>query len=94
MVVDAVIRHWVTLVTGGEAGPEGFGRAVQWLAAFFSAEYGILSYPHTSQLQVYLHFLMGLTGWLGPRMNVTKTVGMVCQPCPVAGGHSEVAYDW
>ena len=33
MVVDAVINQWVTLVTGEEAVLDGFGQAVQWLAA-------------------------------------------------------------
>lgn len=35
MLVYAMIRHWVIVVTGEEAEPEVFGRAVQWLAALF-----------------------------------------------------------
>ena len=34
MVVDSVMCHWVTIATGEEAGPDGFGLASQWLAAF------------------------------------------------------------
>ena len=33
-VVDVRIWHWVTLVTGEEAGTERFGKAVQWLTVF------------------------------------------------------------
>ena len=35
-VVDAGIWHWVMLVTGEDAGPERFRKAVQWLTAFFT----------------------------------------------------------
>ena len=35
MVMDAVIRNWVTLVMGEEVGPEESGRAVQWLVVLF-----------------------------------------------------------
>ena len=35
MVVDAVIRHWEIVVSGEEAGIEGFGRALQTLAMLF-----------------------------------------------------------
>ena len=41
-VVDVVIHHWVMLVTGEEAVPDGFRWAVQWLAAFFHANDGII----------------------------------------------------
>ena len=33
MVVDVVICHWVMLVVGKDARPDGFGREVQWMAA-------------------------------------------------------------
>ena len=38
MVVDAVILHFLVVVSGKEAGPEGLGRAVQTLNALFYAE--------------------------------------------------------
>ena len=31
MVVDAVIFHWFTLISGEEVGPDGFGWEIQWL---------------------------------------------------------------
>ena len=34
MVVGSLIRHWITMVTGEEAGPVGFGRAVKCLEEF------------------------------------------------------------
>ena len=37
--------------------------------------------------------LVGLFDWLGVRMNVGKTVGMVCCPCEAARTQLEVAYE-
>ena len=34
VVVDAVIRHWVTVATPTEPGAEGLGDRIQWLADF------------------------------------------------------------
>ena len=53
MVVDGVTCHWVTMVTKEEAGPEGFGRALQWISLFFYAENGIPP-PSTRPPQVEL----------------------------------------
>ena len=43
MVVDAVIPHWETVVVVEEAYLEGFGRAVQTLAALFYVGYRLLA---------------------------------------------------
>ena len=45
MVADTVICHWFTLVAGEESGPEGFVRAVQWLAEFIYTISRILASP-------------------------------------------------
>ena len=42
-LVDVVIIQLVTLVAGEEAGLDGFGRAVQWLAVFFYADCSLLA---------------------------------------------------
>ena len=92
MVVDEVIRHWVTLVVGEEVGPDGFGQAVQWLAKFLYANYDLLSSPITDRLQADLDFLAGLFYWGGLQTNLNKTVGMVCQPCNIFGRHLDMTY--
>ena len=51
MVVDVVICHWVTLVSGEELGTNGFGWDIQWLAGFFYSDDGILALPIPSHLQ-------------------------------------------
>ena len=35
IVMDSVMRHWITVVTVEESGHDGFGRSVQMVAAFF-----------------------------------------------------------
>ena len=42
MVMDALIQHWVAVVAGEEAGPEGFGIAVQTLSIPVYAYYVLL----------------------------------------------------
>ena len=79
MVVGTVIRHWVTLVEGEGVGPNGFRRAVQWLAEFFYANVVPLASPRPSRPQAALDVLEGLFDRVGFQTNVNKTVGMVCQ---------------
>ena len=45
MVIDAEIPHWVTLVAGEDAGPDGFGQAVQCVVALFYADDCLLALP-------------------------------------------------
>ena len=60
MVVDAVIRHWVTVMDGEEARPEVFGKSFQWLAALLYADYRLLASPGPSCLQDVLDVLTGI----------------------------------
>ena len=60
MVVDAVICHWITLVAGEKAGLGGFGRAVQWMAAFFYANDGLFASPRPTWIQAVMDVLTGL----------------------------------
>ena len=81
MVVDALICHWFTLVEGEEVGPDDFGRAVQWLVAFFYAEDVHLALPGPSHIQAALYVLTVLFIRLVLHTNVDKTVGMIYYPC-------------
>ena len=60
MVVDVLIHHWVTLVAGEEAGPDGFVWVVQWLVAFFYTDDIFLSLTSPYCLQAALDILMWL----------------------------------
>ena len=83
-----MIRYWVTLVGGEEAGPDGFGWVFQWLASLFYADNGLLALPRPDHIQPALDILTGLFNRMGLQINVNKKVGMVCQPCHIFGGHS------
>ena len=50
MVVDTVIRHWVALVEGKEAGPEVLGIAFQMLNLLFYTDNVILASPRLSRI--------------------------------------------
>ena len=89
-----MIKHWVTLFTGKESGPEGFGRAVQWLVEFFYVDNGILDSSELVCLQAALDVLMGLFNMVGLCTNVNNMVGMLCHTCITAGVKSEAAYTW
>ena len=86
MVVDDLIPKWLMLVKEEEAGPNGFGWSIQWLTAFFYIDNEILDSLHSDRLQAALDVLPGIFDRVGIRTNVTKTVGMVCKTCRMAGG--------
>ena len=77
MVVDAVIRHWVMLVAGEEAGPDNFRQEFQWLAALFDADDGFITSPRLAWIQAILCVLTGLFGSMGLQKNIKKMVWMV-----------------
>ena len=77
IVVDALICHWFTLVEGEEVGLDGFGRAVQWLVAFFYAKDGHLALPGPYHIEAALYVLTGLFNMVVLHTNVDKTVGMI-----------------
>ena len=76
-MVDLVICHWVTLVTGEEVQPDGFGWAVQCLVALFYDADGLLASPRLDWIQAYLDVLVRLFYRVGLQTNVKKIVGMV-----------------
>ena len=75
MVVDSVIRHWMMVVSGEEAEPEGFWRVVQQLAALFYAESGLIASPWSAQIQEDLYDLTGILNWVILRINTEKWRG-------------------
>ena len=69
VVVDTVICHLVMLVAGEEAGPGGFGRAVQWIEAFVYTNDGLLAFPRPAWLQAALDVGTVLLDRVGPHTN-------------------------
>ena len=80
MVVDAVVKHWVTVVIAGveergERGKEGRHQASQ----FYSYD-GIVASYDPLWIQGAFNTLVSLFDRVGLRTNVGKIVGMVCRP--------------
>ena len=81
MVVDAVVRHWVTvMVEGAEERGEG-GQEGRHHNALFYTDNGMVELLDSRWLQGAFSTLLGLLDSVGLRTNVGKTVGMVCRPC-------------
>ena len=92
MVVDSVIRHWVTVAMPTEAGTGGLGLTIIDLVVYLYAYDGLLTSTHLERLQRVFDVLASLFGRVGLRTNMAKTVGMVCHTCHAPGGMSEEAY--
>ena len=92
MIVDSIIRHWVKVVTPTEAGTGGLGLIIIDLAAYFYAGDGLVAPTQPEILQRSFDVLTRLFDRVSLQTNMTKTVGMVCQPCHTPGGMSEDAY--
>ena len=77
VVVDAVVRHWVTVIVEdaeerGECGQEG-----RHHAALFYADNVMVALSDHRWIQGAFNNLVGLFDRVGLRTNVRKTVGMV-----------------
>ena len=85
LVVDAVIHHWVTVVTPTEAGTGGLGLTIIDLVAYLYSDDGLVVSTQPERLQRAFDVLAGLFDWVGLQTNTAKTVGIVCQPCHAPG---------
>ena len=85
VVVDVVVRHWVTqAVTDAEPRGER-GREGRHQAALFYAENGMVASSDPQWLQWAFTQLVGLFDQVGLKTNTGKTVSMTCRPCTAAG---------
>ena len=93
LFVDAVIRHWVTVVTPIEAGKGGLGMNIIDLEAYFYADSGLVASNQPERIQRVFDVLNGLFIRFDLQINTEKTVGMVCQPWHAPGRMLEEAYE-
>ena len=92
VVVDAVVRHWVT---GVIAGAEELGERVKegrHQDALFYADDGMVASYDPCWIQGAFNTLVGLFDRVGLRTNAGKTFFMVCRPCQATGNLLEAAY--
>ena len=78
MVVDTVIRHWVTVVITTEAGTVGLGLTIIDLEAYLYAKGGLMASIQPERLKRAFDVLTRLFNQVGLQTNTEKTVGMSC----------------
>ena len=92
VVVDAVVRHWVTIaVTEAEKRRER-GREGRHQAALFYADNSMLTSSDPQWLKWAFTQLVGMFDRVGLNTNTRKTVSTTCRPCSTTGNRSEEAY--
>ena len=81
VVLDAVIRHWVTVVALAEAGVEVLRDTIQELADFFYADDALVASLPPEKFQRTFNVLTDLFDQVGLHTNLHKTVIMDCRLC-------------
>ena len=78
VVVEAVIRHWVAVVTPTEAVMGVLGLTIIYLVDYLYAGDGLVALTQPERLQRAFGVLTGLFNRVGLQTNTEKTVGMSC----------------
>ena len=86
VVMDSIIRKWVTVVSPAKSGKEGLGETVQELVAHFYAGDGLIASPQTERLHRSFVVLTYLFKRVILHTNVHNMVSMACRPCRTRGG--------
>ena len=92
VVVDVVVRNWVTVVIAGVEERGKRGQEGRQKYALFYADNGMVSLSDPCCLQGAFNNLVGLFDRVGLRTNAGKTVGMVFRPFQVAENQSKAVY--
>ena len=92
VVVDAVVRHWVSVMVEGAEERVECGQEGRHQNDLFYADNGIVASSDPRWIQGAFSTLVGLFDRVGLLTNARNTFGMVCCPCQAAGNQSEVAY--
>ena len=92
VLVDVVVRHWVTVVITGAEDRGESGKEVRHQSALFYVDNGTVASSDPRWLQGAFNTLVGLFDILGLQTNAGNTVGMVCRPYQAAGNQSEATY--
>ena len=92
VVVDAVVRHWVTLLVKEAEAWGGRGGEGRHQAALFFTDDGVVASSDPRWLQWAFTTLVGLFDRVGLKTNTGKTFSMTYRLCTAAGNQSEDAY--
>ena len=90
VVVNVVVRHWVSVMVEGVEDQDKRGQEVSHQNEIFYADDGMVALSDPGWLQGTFSTLVGLFDTVGLRTNVRKKFDIVCRPCqvgdPVVGG--------
>ena len=92
VVVDAVVRHWVTVVIAGAEERGERGQESRHQDALFYADDGMVALSDPRWIQGAFNTLVRMFDRLGLQNNYGKTFGMVCRPFQAEGNQLEAAY--
>ena len=85
VVVDTLVRHWVTVVIAGAEERDERGKEGRHQASLFYADDGMVASSDPRWLQGDLNTLVGLFDRVGLWTNAGMTVNMVYSPCQAVG---------
>ena len=91
--VDAVIRHWATVVgiPLGDTG-QGLGESIQTPVTLLYADDGLVASPDSAHLQRAFDALTCLFDQVGLRINDVKMVSIACRTCHTPHAWSMESY--
>ena len=92
VVVDAVVRHWVTVMVEGAEERGEHGQEVRHNNSLFYADNDMVASSDLQWLQGAFITLVGLFDRVVLWTNVGNTVSMVCRPYQEAGNQLEASY--
>ena len=92
VVVDTVVRHWLTIAVQEAERRVEREREGQHQAALVYADDGMLASSDPRWLQWAFTQLVGLFDRVGLKTNCNKTVSMTCRPCSTLANRSEETY--
>ena len=94
MVVDAVVHLWISLVAGLVGGKDRCVGKVRHRAAFFYADYGMVSSTEPFFMQGVFGTLTRFFDRLGFRKHFGNKFGILCCSFHTVGTQSEATYEW
>ena len=92
LVVDEVVRHWVTVMVEGADKWSGSGQEGRYQNALFYVDDGMVALSDPRFLQGDFSTLLGMLDRVVLKTNVGKKAVMVFRPCQAAGKRSKAAY--
>ena len=92
IMVDAIVREWISQLVGDEAVSTGLKDAIKILLAIFYADDGYIASRSKEQLQEAIDLLAELFDRVGLHTNTSKTKGMTCISGKIRTRLSEEVY--